>query len=156
MPNYDPVQFPKKPKSRRGRPPGSQNVNTQMLKDALLLAAEQVGEIRKVPVLDADGNPTGEFEFEYSGVDGLLGYLRWAAINRPASFLALLGRVLPLQLNIKSERKRCIQCTRGGRAARGASQNATGPLVQESTANIEHRMNFDGVVAWPACSMTDC
>jgi hypothetical protein len=75
-----------------------------MLKDALLLAAEQVGEIRKVPILDVDGNPTGEYEFEYAGVDGLLGYLRWAAINRPASFLALLGRVLPLQLNIKTER----------------------------------------------------
>jgi hypothetical protein len=36
------------------------------------------------------------------GLDGLVGYLRWDGINRPASFLALLGRVLPTQLNIKS------------------------------------------------------
>jgi hypothetical protein len=66
-----------------------------MLKDAILLAAEQLGEIKRVAVLDEYGKPTGEYEFEYSGVDGLLGYLRWAGINRPASFLSLLGRVLP-------------------------------------------------------------
>jgi hypothetical protein len=30
------------------------------------------------------------------------GYLEWLSMNRPASFAALLGRVLPTQLNIKT------------------------------------------------------
>jgi hypothetical protein len=118
-----------------GRKPGVPNQTTQMLKDALLLAAEQVGEIRKVQVLDADGNPTDEIEFEYSGVDGLLGYLRWAAINRPASFLALLGRVLPLQLNIKSERSlkvtyKTVEETRAALKERGIEPGMVAEILQ--------------------------
>jgi hypothetical protein len=85
-----------------GRPPGSTNVTTTILKDALLIAATELGEITRHQVLDDDGKPTGEFEYTYDGKDGLVGYLRWAGINRPSSFLALLGRVLPTQLNIKA------------------------------------------------------
>jgi hypothetical protein len=68
----------------------------------MLLAADQVGEIEIIKVLDDDGKPTGEIEYKYSGVDGLTGYLRWAAVHRSASFMALLGRILPTQLNIKT------------------------------------------------------
>ena len=35
---------------------------------------------------------------EAGGRDGLVGYLRQQAIENPASFMALLGKVLPLQL----------------------------------------------------------
>jgi hypothetical protein len=120
---------------KKGRPQGAHNVNTQMLKDALLLAAEQVGEIKRVPILDEYGKPTGEYEFEYSGVDGLLGYLRWAAINRPASFLALLGRVLPLQLNIKSERSlkvtyKTVEETRAALKERGIEPSMVAEILQ--------------------------
>ena len=80
---------------------GSTNVRTQVLKDAMLIAADQVGEIEVVKVLDDDGQPTGEIKYEYSGVDGLIGYLRWAAVHRPASFMMMLGRILPTQLNVK-------------------------------------------------------
>lgn len=89
---------------KKGRPPGSRNVSTQILKDALLIAAEELGEIKRVAVLDEEGLPTGQYEYEYSGHDGLIGYLKWAGIHRPSSFLALLGRILPMQMNIKSER----------------------------------------------------
>jgi hypothetical protein len=78
---------------KKGRPPGMQNVRTQVLKDAMLLAADQVGEIAVIKVLDDDGKPTGEIKYEYSGVDGLVGYLRWAAVHRPASFMMMLGRI---------------------------------------------------------------
>ena len=68
----------------------------------MLLAADQVGEIEVIKVLDDDGQPTGEIKYEYRGVDGLVGYLRWAAVHRPSSFMMMLGRILPTQLNIKT------------------------------------------------------
>jgi len=37
-----------------------------------------------------------------TGLNGMQGYLEWLSMNRPASFAALLGRVLPTQLNIKT------------------------------------------------------
>jgi hypothetical protein len=32
---------------------------------------------------------------EAIGVDGCLGYLRWAAVNEPKTYLALMARMLP-------------------------------------------------------------
>jgi hypothetical protein len=57
---------------------GSPNKTTVILKDAILSAAEQVGE---------DGK----------GRDGLVGYLRRIACTEPKSFAMLLGRLLLLQ-----------------------------------------------------------
>jgi hypothetical protein len=85
-----------------GRRLGVPNVRTQVLKDAMLLAADQVGEIEIIQGKDEKGNPNGEIKYEYSGIDGLVGYLRWAAVHRPASFMMMLGRILPTQLNIKT------------------------------------------------------
>lgn len=62
-----------------GRPKGSQNKTTTALREAILLAAEQVGEDAK-------------------GKDGLTGYLRRLAQNDARSFAVLLGKVLPLQV----------------------------------------------------------
>lgn len=61
--------------SRKGRP----NKTTTNLKEAILLAAAEVGQ---------DGN----------GAGGLTGYLRRVAAEDVKAFAALLGRVLPLQL----------------------------------------------------------
>lgn len=61
--------------SRKGRP----NKTTAILKDAILLAAEQTGQ---------DGK----------GKDGLTGYLRRVAQSDVKAFASLLGRVLPLQV----------------------------------------------------------
>ena len=65
-----------------GRPPGQANVANRTLKEALLLAAEKAG----------DGD--------------MVAYLTKMALEQPSSFLALLGRVLPLQL--QSENKNTL------------------------------------------------
>ena len=51
------------------------NKATALLKDAILRAAEEAG-----------------------GPEGLVGYLQQQAIDNPGPFMALLGKVLPLQL----------------------------------------------------------
>ena len=61
-----------------GRPKGSQNKTTTLLKDAILKAAEQAGN--KV------------------GSDGLVSYLTQQAEDNPPAFMSLLGKVLPMQL----------------------------------------------------------
>ena len=58
-----------------GRPKGSQNKTTAILKDAILQAAEKAG-----------------------GKGGMVGYLTLQATQNPQSFLPLLGKVLPMQV----------------------------------------------------------
>lgn len=58
-----------------GRPKGSQNKTTAILKDAILQAAEKAG-----------------------GEGGMVGYLTLQATQNPQSFLPLLGKVLPMQV----------------------------------------------------------
>jgi hypothetical protein len=59
----------------RGRPPGAGNKVPGILKEAIVKAAEIAG-----------------------GKDGLIGYLQTQAIANPSAFMALLGRVVPLQM----------------------------------------------------------
>ena len=75
---------------------------TQILKDALLDAASELGFPEEVTLLDDDGRPTGVIRLKKTGLDGMQGYLEWLGLNQPRSFAALLGRVLPTQLNIKT------------------------------------------------------
>lgn len=70
------------PERGPGRPVGSRNRTTRILKEAVLLAAEQVGE---------NGRGRG----------GLVGYLRKIARTEPRAFCALLQRVLPMQVTAK-------------------------------------------------------
>jgi hypothetical protein len=58
----------------KGRKKGVPNKTTALLKDAILKAAESAG-----------------------GAEGLVGYLEIQARENPGPFLALLGKVLPLQ-----------------------------------------------------------
>ncbi|ENN89947.1 hypothetical protein [Bartonella bovis] len=68
---------------RRGRPKGSLNKNTKLLKDALLTAATKAGD--------------------HYGHDGLVSYLKYHAVNNPVSFFSLLAKVLPLQVSGEGE-----------------------------------------------------
>lgn len=58
-----------------GRPKGVPNRTTALLKDAILKAAERAG-----------------------GKNGLVGYLQAQAEANPGPFMALLGKVLPMQM----------------------------------------------------------
>jgi hypothetical protein len=59
----------------KGRKKGVPNKTTALLKDAILKAAESAG-----------------------GPQGLVGYLETQARENPGPFLALLGKVLPMQI----------------------------------------------------------
>jgi len=61
-----------------GRPKGVPNKATALLKDAILQAAEKAG-----------------------GPDGIAGYLKEQAEKNPGPFMALLGKVLPMQITGK-------------------------------------------------------
>lgn len=65
-----------KGKAGPGRPKGSLNKTTALLKDAILQAAQQAG----------------------GGDDGLVEYLQKQATENPGPFMALLGKVLPMQI----------------------------------------------------------
>lgn len=71
---------PKPPNAGKGRPKGSQNKTTALLKDAILKAAHNAG-----------------------GDEGLVGYLEEQANANPAAFMTLLGKVLPMQLEGSGE-----------------------------------------------------
>jgi hypothetical protein len=73
--NGQPVIHPGKRPKTGGRTKGVPNKTTALLKDAILRAAENAG-----------------------GPEGLIGYLEIQAKLNPGPFMALLGKVLPMQL----------------------------------------------------------
>ncbi len=79
----------KKGERRGGRKPGQPNHTTQVLKDAILMAASLSG-------------------YDKKGKDELVGYLKHIADDYPTSFVPLLGRVLPLQVNARVDRKEVV------------------------------------------------
>ena len=101
---------------RGGRKAGTPNRVTASLKEAILLAAEAVG---------ADGK----------GKDGLLGYLTTLARRHPAIFVPLLGRVLPPQIDQKTEQKTVVRYEtveerRAAMIARGWAPSAVAALEE--------------------------
>lgn len=62
-------------RSKTGRAKGTPNKTTALLKDAILQAATLAG-----------------------GKEGLVGYLQIQAAENPGPFMALLGKVLPMQI----------------------------------------------------------
>ena len=65
------------PNAGKGRPKGIPNKTTALLKDAILKAAQTAGG---------------------GGEDGIANYLADRALDTPGPFLALLGKVLPMQV----------------------------------------------------------
>lgn len=61
-----------------GRPKGSPNKTTSLVKEAIILAATKAGG---------------------GGKDGMVKYLTAQALDNPKAFLPLIGRVLPLEVS---------------------------------------------------------
>jgi hypothetical protein len=94
MSNPNPVNpFPKNRKVRVGRKPGVPNNFTRELKEALLDAAEEVGEVEEEEILDKDGNSTGKFRRKATGKGGLKGYTVAPAASQPLILLGDLSRL---------------------------------------------------------------
>lgn len=68
-----------KPPKSPGRPKGSPNKTTAVLKEAILKAAEEVG-------------------YDGEGTEGTVGYLKRVAQEDVKAFTGLLGKVLPMQV----------------------------------------------------------
>jgi hypothetical protein len=69
---------------------------------AVARAAEELGFVREVKIVDEGGKETTELQ--YDGDGGLVGFLKWAALHHTAAFLAQLGRILPLQVHSRTEK----------------------------------------------------
>lgn len=78
-------------RSKTGRAKGTPNKTTALLKDAILQAAEKAGD-----------------------KDGLVGYLTTQARANPGPFMALLGKVLPMQIANADGEKLTVQIVRYG------------------------------------------
>jgi hypothetical protein len=95
------------PMAGGGRPAGAINVISRDIKTIIRKAAEEVGFIRRVPVLDAEGKPTGQTEIKY-GEGGELGYMKWLAENHPGPYAMLYGKLIPFDMNAKVEEKTVV------------------------------------------------
>jgi len=76
------------PAAGAGRRKGSVNKVTLALKEAILLAAEEVGDDMADAAAEKGEDRPG----------GLMGYLKMVAATDVKSFCALLGKVLPMQI----------------------------------------------------------
>lgn len=81
----------------KGRPKGTPNKTTALLKDAILKAAEFAGK-----------------KLGKEGDDGLTSYLIEQAEKEPVAFMSLLGKVLPLQVSGDKDNPLQINVTIGG------------------------------------------
>jgi hypothetical protein len=88
---------PKRPKYG-GRKPGALNKLPAELKECILQAVHDVGEIRYVEIPGDDKDRKPKYKRLVDGLDGATGYMRFLAIEHPTTMATLLGRVLPLQV----------------------------------------------------------
>jgi hypothetical protein len=102
MTNPNPQNKFQKGNKVAGRKAGQPNLVTRDIKTLIRGAAEAVGFIERIAILDAEGAPTGRYEMRY-GKDGEAGYLKWLAVNHSGYFSALYGRLMPTELNQKVE-----------------------------------------------------
>jgi hypothetical protein len=87
-----------KGKRKGGRKKGTPNKMTVHLRAAILLAGEQLGEMREVLKYDRDGKVISQRWA--NGPGGLTGYMRWLGRHHYPSYVELLEQVLPAELRL--------------------------------------------------------
>jgi hypothetical protein len=95
-----------------GRQPGSPNLRTTILNDAIQLAVELEGDEDLFDFDLSNSDDLSYFRQNYKKLTdeaakrgGLVGYLRWVARRHPAAMCGLLGRMLPLQAKMTAHKE---------------------------------------------------
>lgn len=88
--------------NNRGRPVGSMNKTTRILKEAGIMAAQLAG--RRLTLLDKR-RPKSRRELDPEAGD-LVNYLVWHALNEPRAYLNFLRGLLPLQIFAQHDDRR--------------------------------------------------
>jgi hypothetical protein len=130
-----------------GRKPGP-NPFQKLLHDAVLEAAEQVGEVKVVEKTDKNGRVC-RTTYEWNGKDALVGYLRFLAVYHPPTFAGLLGRVMPLHANVKTDTqvkvshpplaKHCASTALTQRLLKRHAARSSWSIVRMSDAWLDHQ-----------------
>lgn len=91
-----------------GRRKGSVNKNTALIKDAIALGLDKLGELAAVYATREVRLPNGRMGRETTdrilgwratGKGGATGYMIWLGRNHPNAFATLIGKTIPLQVN---------------------------------------------------------
>jgi hypothetical protein len=86
-----------------GRRVGTRNKLPRQLKEEVLRAAHEVGElewfVEELPHPNRPNQTIRRLALRGSGFGGRVGYLKSQAIHNPTAFIALLGRILPLEVS---------------------------------------------------------
>jgi hypothetical protein len=105
----------KKRPPNAGRKVGSINKTTSVLREAVLLAGQQTGDLPR-------------------GHDGLVGYLRFVAREYPPAFVSLLARALPQQVLVHAQTEvtyRSVAEIGDEMASRGFPLDEIAPLLTQ-------------------------
>jgi hypothetical protein len=100
-----------------GRPPGSLNKITRTLKDALIAAAVELGQL---PLSQ------WEAELEKPDSDGMKHFFKVAAVREMKTFLTVVARIMPLHIQTSgTTRLKRPHRVNSGNMVKGESRNGT-------------------------------
>jgi hypothetical protein len=85
-----------------GRRSGKLGQRTELINEAMVRAAEELGFVREVKTVGENGKETTELQCDGDG--GVVGFLKWAALYHTAAFLSQFGRLIPAQMNVRTEK----------------------------------------------------
>ena len=82
-----------------GRKAGTPNKTSGLVKNSIILAAEQAGQDMVEELYGENADNADPRFVEQARKDGMTAYLRIQAKTNPQSFMTLMGKVLPMQVN---------------------------------------------------------
>jgi hypothetical protein len=124
-----------------GRKPGSENVITRLVKDAISDAGEALGDylLKKNSLVKS------------IGLGGFAGYYVWLGFYFPQAFATLSGRLIPIQVDVTRKDKpyRSLEDVQRAIAERGLPPELLKPVLQHYSADrlLKPVKQIDGEVA---------